>query len=110
MRPVQGIRLSDYIPEYTKILYTYDFGDDWRHYIQVDDVIDNCEQALPILLSGEGDAPPEDVGGPGGWSGFQLVAADPSHPDHEWMMKWARSQWWRPFDLDLTSGAIAAMG
>jgi len=30
-KPMTGLKLSDYVPEYTKILYTYDYGDDWHH-------------------------------------------------------------------------------
>ena len=107
VRPEQGIRLSEYVPEYTKILYTYDFGDNWRHYIEVDAVIEGCEDQLPVLVSGEGDAPPEDVGGPGGWAEFLAITADPGHPDHDWMTDWARSQLWHPFDLERTTRRIA---
>jgi len=107
VRPLQGVKLFDYVPEYTKILYTYDFGDNWRHYIEVDDVVDDCHDALPLLLAGEGDAPPEDVGGSGGWAEFLAIRADPDHPDHEDMAAWARSQLWRPFDFHATAGQIA---
>ena len=37
---ISGVKLDDYVPEYKKILYTYDFGDDWRHYIEVENLIE----------------------------------------------------------------------
>ncbi len=94
------IKLSDYIPEYRKILYNYDFGDDWRHFIEVENVIDDCEEKLPILLDGTGNAPPEDVGGAGGFEEFLRVIADPKDEDYEDMKSWAESQWWAPFNFD----------
>jgi hypothetical protein len=58
-----GIRLSEYVPEYTRIKYTYDFGDNWEHYIEVEKVIDEYDKSYPICLEAVGNAPPEDVGG-----------------------------------------------
>jgi len=105
-KSVAGVKLSDYMQEYTKILYTYDFGDDWHHYIEVVRVLDDCEEELPILLSGEGDAPPEDVGGPGGFAEFLAIAANPAHEDYEHMTGWAKSQWWKPFDYETVASRI----
>ena len=107
MLGIAGVKLCDYVPKFTKILYTYDFGDDWHHFIEVDDIVHDCEDTLPVLLSGHGDAPPEDVGGPGGWAEFQAVIADPDNEDHEWMTQWAKGQHWHPFDLDSTTWRVA---
>ena len=81
-----GLKLSDYVPTYRKILYTYDFGDDWHHYIEVEDIIEDCSDDLPMLLSGYGDAPPEDVGGPGGFADFLEIISDPAHKEYEHMV------------------------
>jgi len=99
---MDGLRLCDYVPRYRKIVYTYDYGDDWRHYIEVDDVIEDCQEELPVLLSGEGNTPPEDVGGIGGYAEFLDIVADPSREDYEFMTEWAKGQWWRPFDFEKT--------
>jgi len=96
---IESQTLDKYVPEYRKILYRYDFGDDWRHYIEVETIIDDCEEELPILLFGEGDAPPEDVGGPGGFADFLEIIADPNHEEHEEMKLWAQSQLWVSFDF-----------
>jgi len=34
-----GKTLADFASEYKKILYTYDFGDDWLHYIEIENII-----------------------------------------------------------------------
>jgi len=103
-----GVKLSDYVPEYRNILYTYDYGDDWSHFIELEQIIDDCEEQLPILLSAEGDAPPEDVGGPGGFEEFLEIINDPENEDYEEMSEWARMQWWRPLDFDNLAGKIKA--
>jgi len=101
-----GKRISDYVPEYKKILYRYDFGDDWHHFIEVVDTIENCEEKLPKLLSGTGDSPPEDVGGQGGYSDFLEVISDPTHEDYEHFKTWAESQKWKSFDFDIIAKKI----
>lgn len=105
-KSMTGVKLSDYIPEYNKILYLYDFGDDWHHYIEIENIIDDCEEDLPVLLSGEGDSPPEDVGGAGGFAEFLEVIADPEHEDYEHLTEWAKSQWWKPFDFEWVARSI----
>ena len=97
---IAGKKLSDYVPEFTRMMYLYDFGDNWLHCIDVERVIEDCEEELPILLSGEGDAPPEDVGGAGGYAEFLNIIADPAHEDYEEMTEWAKSQRWEPFDFE----------
>ena len=59
-----------------------------------------------MLLSGEGDAPPEDVGGPGGFAEFLEVTADPEHKEYEHLITWARSQLWKRFDFDSASRSV----
>jgi len=101
-----GLKLSDYVPEYNKILYIYDYGDDWHHYIGIENIIDDCEDEFPVLLSGEGDSPPEDVGGTGGFAEFLKIIADPKHEEYEHLTTWAKSQWWKPFDFETTAKRI----
>jgi hypothetical protein len=51
------LTLSEYLPEYNKIIYEYENGNgnSLPHYIEIDVVIDDCKDILPLLLSGEGD-------------------------------------------------------
>ena len=51
-----------------RLTYTYDFGDDWRHAIRVERVVDAGvfspdERGTVVCVSGERAAPPEDCGG-----------------------------------------------
>ena len=97
---MDGHVLSEFIPKYRKIIYYYDFGDGWHHYITVDEVIKECNEYLPCLINGEGDPPPEDVGGPYGFQEFLEIINNPNHDEYEEMITWAHSQGWKRFDYD----------
>ena len=103
---VAEVKLMDYIPEYNKILYTYDYGDDWRHYIEIENTINGCKEELPLLLSGEGDSPPEDVGGSGGYAEFLEVIANPEHEDYDHYTTWSNSMRWKSFDFEKTARRV----
>jgi hypothetical protein len=68
-------KLSRLITSHGAVLrYTYDFGDDWVHLIEVEDTaVPVVEGWIPWLLAGARSGPPEDCGGPHGYS--ELVAA-----------------------------------
>jgi hypothetical protein len=93
-----NVKLIDYMCKYQKIIYIYDYGDGWLHQIEVDNLITDCQEELPVLLSGENDSPPEDVGGAGGFAEFQKIINNPKHIEYENMKNWAKDQWWKPFD------------
>jgi hypothetical protein len=89
------------IPQYSRIKYNYDFGDDWQHSIEVGNFIENYTQNYPVCLAGEGNAPPEDIGGEGGYDEFLEVISDPEHPQHKEMLDWGKLQGYRDFDIEL---------
>ncbi len=96
--------LSDYIPAPMK--YTYDFGDNWQHYIEVESVIGDYDKNYPVCLAGEGNAPPEDVGGEYGYAEFLAIMADKKHPEHDQMAAWAASQGYKDFNIEQVNRAI----
>jgi hypothetical protein len=58
--------------------YTYDFGDDWRHLVEVAAVEKADDQAwLPWVLDGARRGPPEDCGGPHRYSEIQQFVQRP---------------------------------
>lgn len=69
-------------------VYTYDFGDDWRHRVEVLALFDAADAPLPRFLGGARAAPPEDVGGIPGFEAFLEAIADPAHPDHREATEW----------------------
>jgi hypothetical protein len=47
-----------------RVVYTYDFGDDWTHDIKLEKVLPPDPAArVPVCLAGKGACPPEDCGG-----------------------------------------------
>lgn len=93
--------LEEYLPKYKRVVYQYDFGDSWEHLIEVQDILFDYDKYYANCLAGEGDAPPEDVGGEGGYENFMEIMADPKHPEHAEMKEWVSGQYWhRPFELE----------
>jgi Plasmid pRiA4b ORF-3-like protein len=88
VRPEAGVRLLDRAGEGARISYVYDFGDDWRHDVEVEKVLPPGAE-VPVCLAGRGQCPPEDVGGPWGYADFLAAYGDPAHPDHEDLREWA---------------------
>jgi hypothetical protein len=55
----------------TGLGYVYDFGDDWKHRIIVEEIKPaEAGASYPRLLGGERRCPPEDCGGPPGYFEF----------------------------------------
>lgn len=71
------------------VRYRYDFGDDWEHTIEFEELLPNDGGAYPRCVAGAGACPPEDVGGTHGYAEFLLVIRDPRHSEHDSMLRWA---------------------
>jgi len=102
----KGIKLSDYIPTYDNLTYTYDFGDDWKHDIEVEKRIVNYEFNYPVCLEGKGNTPPEDVGGEHGYDHFLNVLENPEGDDFEYITNWGRMQGYKEFDIEAVNRAL----
>lgn len=72
-----------------RLRYTYDFGDDWEHEIELEDVLAaDPGRSYPACTAGKGACPPEDCGGPWGYQHLREVLADPVHEEHDDMLEW----------------------
>jgi len=80
-----SIRLSDLVERgIQKFSYEYDFGDSWKHTIDVEKTLPPSPGVrYPRCVKGERACPPEDCGGPLLYPYFVEKIGDPSHPDHE---------------------------
>lgn len=67
-----------------KMIYLYDFGDDWVHDITVKQVMDE-QSEFPVCTAWKSDNPMEDCGGPWGYEDLREWA-DPKikHSKKEW--------------------------
>lgn len=79
----------------SELAYTYDFGDDWRHTVKIEEVaVADPTIEYPRYIDGAGCAPPEDIGGIPGFEIFLEAVSDPTHEQHEELKRWHG----RPFD------------
>lgn len=69
-----------------ELQYHYDFGDDWRHVLVVEDVL--APQTTATCIDGSGACPPEDCGGPWGYEELLHVLGAPQHPEHQERVEW----------------------
>jgi hypothetical protein len=75
--------------------YLYDFGDGWEHTVKIERIADAIPGLpYPVLLEATGRCPPEDVGGPWGYSDLLKALGDPNHERHVELTEWIGG----PFD------------
>jgi hypothetical protein len=71
------------------VRYRYDFGDDWEHVLEFEELVPADTGAYPRCVAGAGACPPEDVGGTRGYAEFLQVIRKPRHPERKAMLQWA---------------------
>jgi hypothetical protein len=78
--------------------YVYDFGDDWRHKVELEGVLP-AEPGVdyPRCIKGKRSGPPEDCGGPWGYKELLEVLSDPQHEEHAGTRMWVESIKGGPF-------------
>ncbi|MCX6002873.1 MAG: plasmid pRiA4b ORF-3 family protein [Chloroflexi bacterium] len=70
-------------------VYEYDFGDGWTHDLVVEDILEPVPGAIyPICLEGERACPPEDCGGPHGYSRLLGIIVNPEHEEYRETLTW----------------------
>ena len=84
------VKLIQVAPEENaKFIYEYDFGDSWQHTILIEKILPvERGKHYPICVKGKWACPPEDIGGPWGYTDFIEAVLEPSHPEHEDMLEW----------------------
>jgi pRiA4b ORF-3-like protein len=82
-------RLNDLVASGGRLLYNYDFGDDWDHEILIEDAtVARPGVRYPQCVAGQAACPPEDVGGWPGYARLVDVLADPGHKEHQDVLDW----------------------
>jgi hypothetical protein len=70
--------------------YVYDFGDNWRHTLELEGIIPRKEGIrYPLCIDGKRACPPEDCGGIEGFHDFLEAALVLGHKDHGQTLTWA---------------------
>jgi hypothetical protein len=73
--------------------------DDWKQVITIKKIHRNYKGWLPFLLSGSGDSPPEECGGPQGYKRLLAILAERGSEGREEMIQ--SGELWPPFNLDI---------
>jgi hypothetical protein len=70
--------------------YLYDFGDSWRHIIELKEVINDSSSDIPFLICIDGArcCPTEDSGGISGYHENMAIIKDPMHEEYEDTLIW----------------------
>jgi len=94
-------RLSQVLHEEgQKFRYIYDYGDNWEHEIEVEEISEPEPNVFyPVCIGGERAFPPEDVGGVSGYEDFLEIIHDPEHEEHDYMVSWSDGLNPEMFDL-----------
>ena len=89
-RNERNARLAQFLKQQgDRINYAYDFGDGWEHDIVLEQrIVPDPGAQLPACVAGKGACPPEDCGGPWGYSDLKETLANPRHEDHDDMLEW----------------------
>ena len=79
--------------------YVYDFGDDWIHMIELENILPAEKGATyPVCLGGKLNSPPDDCGGVSGYEDVLEILSDPTHDEYEDTKIWVESMKGDPFD------------
>lgn len=103
------VRLSEVVENgHSRFQYDYDFGDDWKHLIEVEKTLPAEEGVrYPRCVEGERACPPEDSGGPYGYPDLLEKLQDPQHEEHEETLEWVGDGFDpEAFDLDAVNAEL----
>ena len=93
--------IREYLEENEKFTYIYDFGDDWRHLVVVEKVIEDYEYNYPMVVKYRGDSPIEDCGGIWGYYEYLDIIEDKTHPEYEERLEWMQGGGYpNTYDID----------
>jgi len=92
----------------SKIIYEYDFGDNWEHEISLEKKFPPESDAIyPRCIGGKMACPPEDCGGISGFYNMLDCLNDPKNNEYESIKEWLRKKYDpKHFDLEASNREI----
>jgi hypothetical protein len=84
------------------IVYEYDFGDDWKHSVEIESatIASDPNVQYPVCTGGARACPREDCGGTPGYFRVLEILGDPMHEEYREMKTWVGRKY-DPEKLDL---------
>ncbi|MBU2476142.1 plasmid pRiA4b ORF-3 family protein [Candidatus Micrarchaeota archaeon] len=72
-----------------KFSYHYDFGDNWKHTINLEKILEKDDSKnYSECIAGERACPPEDCGGVSGYEKLLRILKNKNHKEHKEMLEW----------------------
>ncbi len=85
----------------TEFEYLYDFGDSWNHRLMLETIaMPETGVHYPLCAGGARSSPPEDPGGPHGYTNYVDALADPNHERYDEILGWRGPFDPEAFDVD----------
>lgn len=109
MKLAGKVKIDRFMQKGKPIKYTYDFGDDWVHRIELEEISEGYPVGYPMLIDGAGACPPEDGGGLGGYLNFLEAILNQHHPDHQELVEWGTMMGYREFDREVTKNLLSGL-
>lgn len=97
--------LFEYLSNGTRLIYTYDFGDGWKHDILIEKEIE-LEETYPRVEKWKGDNFAEDAGNVYGYYHILERSLDPEDPQQQQYIDWIKIQH-IPFNLPKVNLALS---
>jgi hypothetical protein len=90
LKDERRVKLSTVLPtKGARLLYRYDYGDDWEHLVELEDILEpDRRHQYPLCTGGARACPPEDCGGTSGYEELVRVLKSPKDEEHDSMLTW----------------------
>ncbi len=90
IHPGWKLKIADHFSmEDKSAAYTYDFGDNWEHKIQLEKILPREKNTnYPVCIGGKRAGPPEDCGGVSGYENLLETINDPDNEEYEETIEW----------------------
>ena len=90
-KEASGTLIDPYMEHSKWFTYTYDFGDDWEHRVDIEAVLTDFKETHPIVVKAKGACPFEDCGWLQGYYHILEVLEDPSHEEYGEIVEWLKN-------------------
>jgi hypothetical protein len=110
-RSARLVKLGDIVDHgVRRFTYEYDFGDSWRHTVEIEAVRDERDgDGGARCLDGARSCPPEDCGGTHGYARLLQILFDPRHAEFDETRRWVGTFEPERFDLRAVNAALSAI-
>lgn len=103
-------QIDSYMESQKSFTYIYDFGDDWKHVITVENVIEDYDDNCARVIKFKGNSFPEDCGGLWGYYELMETLADSDDPEYENALEWYENMCPEEYDMDVINERLYDLG